>query len=116
MEVEVLLSTMNLKDINQAKKLTKQMNVNTPMLIINQITDNISPRKYDEGCVKVYSYKEKGLSKSRNRAISKSSADVEIISDDDVVYEDNYKKIIEEAYKKYKDADIIAFYVQSNDK
>ncbi len=116
MEVEVLLSTMNLKDINQAKKITKQMNVNTPMLIINQITDNISPWKYDEGCVKVYSYKEKGLSKSRNRAISKASADVEIISDDDVVYEDNYKKIIEEAYKKYKDADIIAFYVQSNDK
>lgn len=116
MEIEVLLSTMNLKDINQTKKLIKQMNVNTPILIINQITEDISPWNYDDENIKLYSYIEKGLSKSRNRAISNANADVAIIADDDVIYENDYEKTISDAYEKYKDADIIAFYVQSNNK
>lgn len=116
MEVEVLLSTMNLKDINKAKKIIKQMNVKTPILIINQITEDILPWNYEDKNIKVCSYKEKGLSKSRNRAISNASAEIEIIADDDVIYENDYEKTISDAYEKYKDADIIAFYVQSNNK
>ena len=116
MEVEVLLSTMNLKDIDEANILIKQMKVETPILIINQITKDVLPWDYEGENLKIYSYKQKGLSKSRNKAIRKLSKDIGIIADDDVVYENGYEKIICDAYKKYRDADIIAFYIKSNDK
>ena len=39
-----------------------------------------------------------------------------LFSDDDLVYEKDYKDIIEESYKKYKKADIICFHVESKNR
>lgn len=116
MQLEVMLSTINLKDIGQAKELIQKMNVKTSILIINQITEDILPWNYNDGNIRIYSYVEKGLSKSRNHAINKANADIEIIADDDVIYKNDYEEIIKKAYEKYKDADIIAFYVESKNK
>lgn len=105
MKIDVLISTMNLKNVDE---LIKNMNVIGDYIIINQTQENIvkSPN--------VYNYNEKGLSKSRNRAISNSTADVCIIADDDVVYKPNYLEIVKKAYKKYPNADIITFGVESS--
>lgn len=116
MEVEVLLSTMNLKDIEEVRKLIEKMNIKTKILIINQITEDISIWEYEDDKIRIYSYKEKGLSKSRNKAIGKLNKDIGIIADDDIIYENNYEEIIKKAYQEYKDADIIAFYVYSDNK
>lgn len=62
------------------------------------------------------SYYDKGLSKSRNIAIKKSNADICILADDDLYYTNNYKKSVEAAYLKHKDADIIAFVVKHENK
>ena len=110
MKIEVLISTMNLK--NQ-QDLLKKMNVDGSV-IINQ-TKNKSLTDIETGKNKLFSYEEKGLSKSRNKAIEHSSADICIIADDDLRYEDDYEKIVEEGYKKYPDADVIAFYVDNVD-
>lgn len=114
MKMEVLVSTMNLDD---AEGLKKRMNILGSSVIINQITkEDVSDINIFDGENRVYSYHEKGLSKSRNKAIEKSNADICIIADDDLTYVDDYEDIIEQAYNKYRDADIIAFYVESTNK
>ena len=112
MNIEVLISTMNLKN---KEKLVKKMKVKK-CTIINQYTNMQELKDIPIGDQRLYSYKEKGLSKSRNRAIKKSLADIIVIADDDLEYVNGYDKIIEEGYNKYKDADIIAFYVENSDK
>lgn len=108
MKIEVLISTMNLKE---PETLLKEMNVQTPYKIINQVKEIKQIKDKN-----VYSYQEKGVSKSRNRALQKAEAEICIIADDDVKYVDNYEKIILEAYKKYPKADIIVFKIKSLDK
>ena len=113
MTCEVLVSTMN----KQSKEeITNELNINN-CVIINQVTEKKDVPKDDTTSnQKFYSYKEKGLSRSRNKAIANSIADICIVADDDMYYENNYEKIITDAYKKYEDADIIAFVVDSEDK
>ncbi len=111
--IEVLVSTMNL--INE-KELLKKMNISGKAVIINQITKDIELKNVETKKYKLLSFKEKGLSKSRNKAISNSIADICAIADDDLNYEDNYETIITKAYEKYPDADIIAFFVDNEDK
>ena len=114
MKCEVLVSTMN--------NLTKKQVINdiriNDCVIINQITKNIG--KVESDCVdnkqKFLSFYEKGLSKSRNKALSNSTKDICIISDDDMFYVDDYEKIILEAYNNHPDADIIAFIVDRENK
>ena len=110
MKVEVLISTMNLE---KQQDLLKKMCVDGSV-IINQ-TENKHIADIKTGKNKLYSYEEKGLSKSRNRAIKNSNADICIVADDDLKYEDDYEKIVEEGYKKYPDADIIIFFVDNID-
>lgn len=114
MNNEVLISTMNK---NNKSEVIKVLKVNK-CTIINQITsDNIKNVNDDiESNQKFISYYEKGLSKSRNKAIQASSSDILIIADDDLSYVKDYEEIIDNAYKKYPDADAIAFVVDNENK
>lgn len=117
MEIEVLVSTMNRKNKEEAYKLFKNMNIKGKALMINQITDKeIGETILEENEKRIYSYYGKGLSKSRNKAVEKMQGDIGIIADDDMIYNENYEDIIKRAYEKYKDADIIAFDVNSLNK
>ena len=105
---EVLVSTMNCRN---SIDLVKRMNIQKGV-IINQVTEKNMKLPMDTNdSVKMFSYNEKGLSKSRNKAILHSNADVCIIADDDLCYVNNYESIVKKAYLKYPDADIIAFSV-----
>lgn len=79
-------------------------------ILISTVDDKFMKRKYMPKCkylVKnqlinkdnsdyelsnVYSFKEKGLSKSRNKALELCDSDIALISDDDVVYVDNIER------------------------
>ena len=114
MKTQILLSIMNNKN---PEEFIKKMNVKGDYIVINQVTkDDIDLINVDDSSKKIISIKEKGLSKSRNLAITSSTADIGIFSDDDMSYEDNYEQIIEDAYKKYPDADIIAFMIKNHGK
>lgn len=115
MNIEVLVSTMNIKDKQEAIRLFQDMNIKGKAVMINQITDKKIQQTLEENEEKrIYSYYEKGLSKSRNKAIEKMEADIGVFADDDVVYCDNYEQIIKQAYETYKEADIIAFDMESS--
>ena len=118
MKLEILLSTMNLKNKQENIELLKKMNVNSQnTLTINQITENkIEKTEELEAKNKIISRVEKGLSKSRNLAIKNSKADICILADDDITYKKGFEKIIQKEYEKQKNYDIICFYVESNNK
>lgn len=107
--LQIALSIQNLSNDREVENQIKKMNIKSNYLIINQI-DN---KKVDINNPKVITKFEKGLTKSRNMAIDKSIGDIILLADDDVIYNDDYEKIIYEAYEKYKDADIICFFVES---
>jgi hypothetical protein len=115
---EILISAMNIKGNLDFMKFIEQRNVQGEnVTVINQITDkNIVPANIENNKNKLYSYNEKGLSKSRNNALEKASKDICLFADDDVKYVHDYKKIIKEAYRKNPNADIIIFYVESKNK
>lgn len=117
MKFQVLISTMNLKSNKENIELIKKMNITTNSLTINQITEEkIQEFNQTKGSNRVISKKEKGLSKSRNLAIEESNADICLFADDDLIYEQDYEKIILEGYKKNPKADVLCFLVESNNK
>lgn len=108
MKIDVLISTMNLYTKKENYELINKMNIKTSSITISQVKKGEN-KEIINSKNKLFLYKEKGLSKSRNRAISKSVADICVIADDDIKYVDNYEQIIKQAYKKNSDADIIIF-------
>lgn len=73
------------------------------ILVLNQCVSQIEE-------VACYSnFYERGLSKSRNRGIECSDADICVITDNDVYFKPDVYNIIEKAFKEYPDADILTF-------
>ncbi|EGP4897635.1 hypothetical protein FGV16_002417, partial [Enterococcus faecium] len=110
--MEVLVSSMN-KDMS----LFKKMNIQTNAIIINQTPDipgNFSYKQqiFDDKTWKFYSMSEKGVGRSRNNALLRASDDIVIMADEDEVFVDGYEKIINDAYSKYPEADMIVFDVR----
>ncbi len=113
MKLQVLLSVMNINDWQAQKKLA---NISSGMVMINQVTDlNTSLINYKRKDIVVESFRERGLSVSRNRAIRLSDAHICVIADGDVTYEDDYERTITDAFDKFIDADIIIFSIQRID-
>lgn len=111
MNVEVLVSTMNQGDLS----LVKKMNIQSDALIINQSQQKLDEMLVhkDSFTIRMKTFVEKGLSKSRNKAINLANGDICIIADDDVIYEDNYRETVLNAYNENPDYDIIVFQVPS---
>lgn len=104
MRVEALIATMYRKDLS----FIENMNVLSPYVIVNQTNYDKYPFLKDAN-LKVISNEERGLSKSRNLALSLAENDICLIADDDICYIKNYQSIVSEAYEKLTDADVIVF-------
>lgn len=114
MNIEVLIATMNLKNEEEYNELIQSTKASSNTITINQITqENLPMLEKRDVRHNLFSFKERGLSKSRNKAISRATGDICIIADNDVEYFDNYEEIIKTAYANNPDADIIAFYMES---
>lgn len=106
MEIEVLVSTMNMENID----LYADMNLQTNAVIINQ--HNNTKREVfeiDGSQVLVCTYKQLGIGRSRNCAILNSSADICVFADDDMVFCDGYAEIIKNEFERNPNADGILF-------
>jgi len=113
MDVQVLLSTMNATNYHSLIKSAKIKK----FVIINQITRKIkTPNEIRDGINVCLSVRERGLSRSRNKAILESQGDICMLADDDMFYVEKYETIVSKSYLKYKNADLIAFYVDNEDK
>lgn len=110
MKLEVLVSTMNKKDIS----FLNRMNITKNCLIINQTKKNYE-ENFDND-IRMISVNEVGLSKSRNKAIENSKAEICVLADDDLVYVDNFDEIIENSFNENQDIDILCFCVEGINK
>ncbi len=106
MILEVLVSCMHKEnmDIISDSKITGNA------LVINQCDkEDYTELKTENGLARMYSVRDRGLTKSRNMAIEKSQGDICLVCDDDEVFLNDYQQKIVSAYEKLPDADIIIF-------
>ncbi len=109
-DLQVLVATQNLKRDKQVEELLQNMNMKSNYLLVNQSTESQIDHPF------VITKNEKGLSKSRNLAIQHSNAEILLLADDDLVYQSDYVETIVKYHNKYKEADILCFYVESKNK
>lgn len=72
-------------------------------------TDHTAPQVLDRPDFKIISTLTKGLSVNRNIAISRASAPILLISDDDVDYTEEWLRTVIDAFRLHKDLDILTF-------
>lgn len=106
MKTEVLVSAVNADE----RELYRAMNLRTDAVIVNQC-DRMESEKFENGgcTVSVYRYAERGIGKSRNCALMHSTADICIFADDDMVFADDYEKVILSEFESNPRADGILF-------
>ena len=109
MKIEVLLATMDQKN----DSVLREMNIHTDVIVCNQNTEKTSydSYKYQDYLVRWYDFQEKGVGLNRNNALLRSTAEICLIADDDLVYFDNYEKKLRENFLRYPEADVILFNV-----
>lgn len=113
MTFEILISCMT----DDIPGLVDDINLNSDAVIISQCGkhghDNLT---YKGHKIKVFYSDEIGLTKSRNHALLKSSADICLLCDDDEYLNDKCQERIIQAFEQLQDADIIVFKVKNFDK
>lgn len=106
-KIEILLSCMFLSD---SEEIIKRSHITSDTVIINQCDEeNYKEENICNALMRTFSVTDRGLTKSRNLAISKSQADICIICDDDEIFNEGYEKAVSSAYDALPDADIIIF-------
>ena len=104
--VEVLMSCMHQKD----DEIISSTNINTDVIVINQCDENKTELiKREFGTVRIFFTTQRGVSKSRNMALDKSSGEFCLLCDDDEILTDGYKDIIIDSFANNPDTDIIIF-------
>lgn len=106
MRIQVLVAAMNQED----HSLIKKMNIRTDAIVGNQCGFN-SVEKFNLGNqqIQYLNFTERGVGLNRNNALMRADADICLFADDDMVYEDNYVEIIENAFRDNPNADVIIF-------
>ncbi|GAA0434829.1 glycosyltransferase family A protein [Lentibacillus halophilus] len=108
MDLELLISTMHLNDYS----ILEKMNIQSKAIIINQCDENKHEEFYYNGNpIKFLSFAERGVGLSRNNALMRSTGDICLMADEDMIYVDNYKEKVINAFKRNPKADIIMFNV-----
>lgn len=106
MRLEILLSCMNL----HGDDIIARSRIKSDTVIVNQCgQDDYREFDVDDRHIRIFSVNDTGLTKSRNYAIRKSSADICLLCDDDEVFADNYEQGILTAYRDIPEADVIIF-------
>ena len=118
MKLQVLVSAMH----KEPKALAEKMNLCTEAVIINQCDSygeehfTVSDAEGRPREICAYSFCERGIGLSRNNALLRASGDISLFSDDDIIYEADYEKKIVEEFTAHKEADVILFNVDVNEK
>lgn len=109
MTFELAISTMH-KTEEEILLMLHEMNVDCDCIVINQCDEEKEIEiSYKNNKITVIFTLERGLSRSRNMAISKSNAEIIAIADDDLFYYDNFQKTVCNFYENHPTADIVVF-------
>lgn len=107
--VEVIISAMHQKDLS----IIDATHIQSDALLINQCDeDSYVEENREYGKIRCISTIERGLSRSRNMAISNAIGDYCLICDDDELLYSGYVEKIIDAFEQHQDADIICFKIK----
>ena len=110
---EILCVTMHQHDFSKIN----EMNIHSSIVFANQ-ADSTSyvEEEYEGHKLKMITTSTRGVGNNRNLSLVYASADICLLSDDDMNYVDNYEEIILNAFEKLPNADVIIFNIESTDK
>lgn len=109
-KVEVLVATMNQNDLSKFK----DMNIQTHAIFANQADGFSYESKHIlNKRIKMITTSERGVGKNRNVALLHATEEICMISDDDMVYVNDYEEKVVKAFEKIPNADIIIFNISS---
>lgn len=113
--LEVLIATQNRTSLDFLSKMFPNNDFKAfKVLIVNQTTLDKKLISDDEN-IRVINSSEKGLSKSRNLALQNATCKIVLISDDDVIYEQDFYKVVLNAFNNLPKADLITFKAKNFD-
>jgi glycosyltransferase involved in cell wall biosynthesis len=108
-KLEVLISALGISSEELLPHVAKQVLAQgSHGLVINQTKDRIHFASASEN-LRIFHFNELGISKSRNRALSKATGDFLLFTDEDVALLDGFSRTITGAFEKNPQADIITF-------
>lgn len=88
----------------------KSMNIHSDVVFANQADENsFKELEFDGHTAKMITTKTRGVGLNRNIALLASSKDILLFADDDVIYDSKIEQIINEAYNRFPEADVIIF-------
>ncbi|MBQ8591678.1 MAG: glycosyltransferase family 2 protein [Lachnospiraceae bacterium] len=106
MELQLLVSAVDKKP----RELAEQMNISSDAIIVNQGQEFAYDEFERKGhTIKAYSFAERGVGLSRNNALLRADRDICLFSDEDIVYSDDYEKLVLDEFRKNPEADMILF-------
>lgn len=113
MKFEVLVATMDQPD----DTFLDTMGMNSNAIVCNQNPDRTNYRAYqkDGRSIRWYDFQERGVGLNRNNALHRATADICLLSDDDVQFLPGYEERILQAFVRYPKADVIVFNIESAD-
>lgn len=110
MKIQVLVAAMHQNDLS----LPSKMNITTDVIVGNQCDHCSDEASVQDGhCVYYYNRPDRGVGLNRNVALLHANADILTFADADMIFQDNYATIIQNAFEKLPDADAIIFNIES---
>lgn len=106
MKLQILLSTVD----QEVSSLAERMHLESDAIIINQ-TNRFGYMEYTHNgrLIQCYEFPERGVGLSRNNALLRAGGDILLFSDEDIVYDKGYEKLVLDAFRKHPQADFLLF-------
>ena len=115
MKIQVLMAAMNLKTgIDLPIGFKELYKSKVKCTVINQCEEIDTAIILNQTNVTIFSYAEKGLSKSRNRNLDVLSEKIALISDQDIQFKKGFHNTIITAFEENPKADIITFQIEDD--
>ncbi len=109
MSVQLLISALE----KNPAALWEQMHIQSDAVLVNQCdSEGEEETERDGYSFRIVSMKERGVGLSRNTCLNHATDDIVLFSDDDIVYDPEYTKKVEDAFAANPKADIILFNVR----
>ena len=109
MYLELLISAVNA----ESDKLIETMKIECPAVLVNQCGRvSITVLERESGAVRVFDSDERGVGKSRNKALSEARGDILLFADEDIVYDQGYAERVLGEFEAHPEADVLFFNVR----
>ncbi len=106
MRLQVLVAAVN----QEVNTLAERMNLESDAIIVNQCGHFAYCEYYHRNrLIRCFSMAERGVGLNRNTALHRADGDICLFSDEDIVFDSGYEKLVLDAFEANPDADVITF-------